>query len=636
MWSYSFEVPILMILVIILGFYFARPRLPIRRNLTFVHLIVAETVTIITDLTATMVDNNPSNYGIGLIKTLNMLYFLLFFVRAYIMYLFSASVTKNPLQKDFLIRQIIRLPAYAGVIFSVLSAVLGSETVPYFIFYIDKSGYHSGNMYNYIYFCGFYYVLMSFVFSFLFRKSLGRRREKYGIAVYNILIFLSLLVRIVLPKYLIMDTILLMAILVVFLAFINPEFFVELRGYTFNRAALNEHLEENYESFKMIPFGVVVRKYHEMYDIYGASHMEEGLVLMGKFFKQLIPKGIVFYCRNGRFVILTKPEADIKGIIEVIRARFNKPWKSLNTELYLSVSFVNYEPITSKSPVETILKTMMKTLDTAGTMESKEPLLVTEANLEQEKIEAKVRKCIETVIKDTGFELFLQPIVDAATGKVVGAEALSRIRDEEGKIIAPGIFIPVAENSGRINELGELVFDEACRFIKENNLGKSGVEWINVNLSPTQFIRTDLAERYSSIVDKYGIDPGCVHLEITEGSMIDDSFSQWQIDVMTAKGFKFVLDDYGTGYSNLARLKRCPFITIKLDMSIVWDFCKEPDEILPNMIQAFKHMGFSITAEGIEDTHMLSTMKEIGCDFLQGYFYSKPVPAAEFAKEYLE
>lgn len=636
MWSYSFEVPILMILAIILGFYFARPRLPIRRNLTFVHLIVAETVTIITDLTATMVDNNPSNYGIGLIKTLNMLYFLLFFVRAYIMYLFSASVTKNPLQKDFLIRQIIRLPAYAGVIFSVLSAVLGSETVPYFIFYIDKSGYHSGNMYNYIYFCGFYYVLMSFVFSFLFRKSLGRRREKYGIAVYNCLIFLSLFVRIILPKYLIMDTILLMAILVVFLAFINPEFFVELRGYTFNRAALNEHLEENYESFKMIPFGVVVRKYHEMYDIYGASHMEEGLVLMGKFFRQLIPKGIVFYCRNGRFVILTKPEADIKGIIEEIRARFNKPWKSLNTELYLSVSFVNYEPITSKSPVETILKTMMKTLDTAGTMESKEPLLVTEANLEQEKIEAKVRKCIEIVIKDTGFELFLQPIVDAATGKVVGAEALSRIRDEEGKIIAPGIFIPVAENSGRINELGELVFEETCKFIKENAPGKAGVDWINVNLSPTQFIRTDLAERYAAIVDKYGIDPASVHLEITEGSMIDDSFSRRQIDAMTDKGFKFVLDDYGTGYSNLARLKKCPFITIKLDMSIVWDFCKEPDEILPNMIQAFKHMGFSITAEGIEDTHMLSTMKEIGCDFLQGYFYSKPVPAAEFAKEYLE
>ena len=635
MWSYSFEVPILMILVIILGFYFARPRLPIRRNLTFIHLIVAETVAIIANLAATMVDNEPAAYGTGLIKTLNMLYFVLFFVRAYIMYLFSASVTKNPLQKNILIRQIIRLPLYFGVIVSVLSAVIGSEKISY-LFYIDKDGYHSGSMYNYIYFCGLFYVLMSFVFSFLFRKSLGRRREKYGIAAYNCFIFLSLLVRIILPKYLIMDTILLMAILVVFLAFINPEFFVELRGYTFNRAALSEYFEENYGNLKLIPLGVVVRKYQEMYDIYGSAHMEEGLVLMGKFFRQLIPKSIIFYCRSGRFVILLKPDADIKGIMDEIRARFNKPWKSQNTELYLSVSFVYYEPIKAEYPVETALRTMVKTLDIAGAMESKEPLLVTEANLEQEKLEAKVRKCIERVIKDTGFELFLQPIVDAATGKAVGAEALSRIRDEEGKIISPGIFIPVAENSGRINELGELVFDEACRFVKENDPGKSGVEWINVNLSPTQFIRTDLAERYAAIVDKYGIDPASVHLEITEGSMIDDSFSQWQIDAMTEKGFKFVLDDYGTGYSNLSRLKKCPFTTIKIDMSLVWDYCKEPDEILPNMIQTFKHMGFAITAEGIEDAHMVNTMKDIGCDLLQGYYYSKPVPAAEFAKEYLK
>ena len=104
---------------------------------------------------------------------------------------------------------------------------------------------------------------------------------------------------------------------------------------------------------------------------------------------------------------------------------------------------------------------------------------------------------------------------------------------------------------------------------------------------------------------------------------------------MTESGFKFVLDDYGTGYSNLSRLKRCPFINIKLDMSIVWDYCKEPEEILPNMIQAFKYMGFKITAEGIENLEMADTMKNIGCDFLQGYYYSKPIPQDEFISKYM-
>lgn len=636
MWSYSFEVPILMILAIILGFYFARPRLPLKRNVTFIKMIIIETLTIIADLAATMADNDYTSYSVLTLNVLNMVYFIAFFSRAYVMYLFSASVTKDSLEQRKFVRQVLSLPWFIGFILSILSAAFGSKKTSYLIFYIDSGGYHSGGMYNYMYICSFFYIIMAFISAGLYWKSLGRRREKYGIVVYNLFIFVALLTRFTLPRHLIMDTIILMAILVVFLAFINPEFFIDLRGYAFNHVALAEHLEENIGKIKFTPVGVVVRNFNEMTDIYGTAQMEEGLVLIGKHLKKEFPQGITFYLRNGRFLVLIKPDADVRRKLKEIRERFYKPWKSQTAELYLSVSFTTYDPVTERHLPEIILKTTLKTLDIAGSIESDEPMFVTAASLEQEELETKVRRCIETAIKDTGFELFLQPIVDAATEKVVGAEALSRIRDEEGNIIAPGIFIPVAENSGRINELGELVFDEACRFIKENDPGKSGVNWINVNLSPTQFIRTDLAERYASIVDKYGIDPGSVHLEITEGSMIDDSFSRWQIDAMTEKGFKFVLDDYGTGYSNLSRLKKCPFTTIKLDMSIVWDYCKEPDEILPNMIQAFKHMGFAITAEGIEDTNMVNTMKNIGCDLLQGYYYSKPMPAAEFAKEYLK
>ena len=303
-------------------------------------------------------------------------------------------------------------------------------------------------------------------------------------------------------------------------------------------------------------------------------------------------------------------------------------------ELYLSVGFATYEIVGGGYTGEVLLKTLLNALDKAGRGENSKPIHVTEADLQQTEKENWVRQCIERVIDYTGFELYLQPIVDAASGRILGAEALSRIRDVEGNIIPPGIFIPIAENSGRINELGELVFEHTCKFIKESNFEKAGFDWINVNLSPAQFIRTDLAERYSAIVEKYGIDPARVHLEITEQAMIDDSFLQRQLRDMGEKGFVFVLDDYGTGYSNLSRLKKCPFASVKLDMSIVWDFCKEQDAILPNMIKALKHMGFSITAEGIEDEDMERIMKRIGCDYLQGYHFSKPVPAKEFAERY--
>jgi EAL domain-containing protein (putative c-di-GMP-specific phosphodiesterase class I) len=104
---------------------------------------------------------------------------------------------------------------------------------------------------------------------------------------------------------------------------------------------------------------------------------------------------------------------------------------------------------------------------------------------------------------------------------------------------------------------------------------------------------------------------------------------------MREKGFMFVLDDYGTGYSNLSRLRNCPFINIKLDMSIVRDYCKKPDEMLPNMVHTFKHLHFEVTAEGVEDVGMAVMLKEIGCDYLQGYHYSKPIPMNEFVDKYM-
>ena len=631
MWNYSFEIPTLSILAIILAFYFSRPRLPVRKNITFIYMIVIETLIIILDVIATEIDNDYASYSIILMKILNMLYFIAFFDRAYIMYLFSISVLKDSLQNGRLIKKLIIMPLIAGIIISIISMITGSADFPYVIFYINETGYHSGKLYNLLYACGFFYVLLALIAVFMFGRTLRRRRERYGILFYNLLIFAALIIRLIWPKYLVMDTFILIAILIVFLAFGNPDFHLDLRGNAFNRLALSEYLEENTGKLRLVPFGVVIRNYHEMRNLYESSQMEEGLIMIAKYLKRRSPKGILFYCRRGRFIILDQPGKDFREETKAITERFDHPWKSHSAELYLSAGFATFDSIDGNFSSEILLSTMLKALESVGGAELEEPLNVTEDDIKHTETERGIRQCIENALDGDGFELYLQPIIDAKTGKITGAEALSRIRDADGNIIPPGLFIPVAEKSGRINKLGELVFDRTCNYIKENPLEKMGIEWINVNLSPLQFLCTDLDERYSSIIEKYGIDPNTVHLEITEEAMIDDRFLQKQIKAMGEKGFLFVLDDYGTGYSNLSRLKKCPFINVKLDMSIVWDYCREPDDILPNMIQAFKNMGFSITAEGIEDEDMVNTMKNIGCDLLQGYYYSKPVPASELA-----
>lgn len=630
MWDYSFEVPLLFIFAIILAFFFSRPRLSLRHSRIFLWMIMIETFTIIMDLCASHVDNLYADYDITLIKVLNMLYFIAFFVRSYVLYLFAASVMKDTLERNAVLRHFIRLPMCVGVILSIVSALSGSAEFPHLIFYIDESGYHSGTLYSLLYAFGFYYVILAFISLFLYRNRLGRRREKFSMLFYNVILLFAMAVRLAFPQYLVMDTMIFTAILVVFLAFENPEYFLELKGVTFNRLAFSELLEENINSINRIPYGVVIYNFFEMRDLYGHAQMEAGLVVIARFLKQLFPKDNLFYCRNGRFSILVNPGTNLKEKTEEIIERFKKPWQTETIELYLSAGIAFFGETQEKHDAEILISGMLKGLDSVG--KSGNVSKFTEEILEQTEKEKYIRNCIEAALETGGLELYLQPIVNASTNKTVGAEALSRIRDFEGNIIPPGIFIPIAETSGRINELGELVFEKACRFMAKEDTEKMGIEWINVNLSPAQFVRTDLAERYSTIVKRYGIDPSKVHLEITEGAMIDENFLQKQMGTMTECGFKFVLDDYGTGYSNLSRLKKCPFINIKIDMSIVWDYCKEPEDILPNMIQAFKYMGFNITAEGIENEEMVKIMTDIGCDYLQGYCYSKPVPEEEFVK----
>lgn len=247
---------------------------------------------------------------------------------------------------------------------------------------------------------------------------------------------------------------------------------------------------------------------------------------------------------------------------------------------------------------------------------------------------AQIKRAVEIAVEKNSVELFLQPVIDAQTHKLIGAEALARIRDEAGEIIPPFQFIPIAEKNGRINVLGEQMFEKTCKFISEHDIEGMGLRWINVNLSPIQFLRRDLKDRFSAILQKYKIPSGKIHLEITEESMIDFDLLQKQMQVMQESGFQFVLDDYGRGYSNVARMKKCPFINIKLDMEFVWDYFKCKDKILPTLVQTIKQMDFTVTAEGIENLDMAKVMKEIGCDYLQGFCFSKPIPAAEFLEIY--
>ena len=624
MWDYSFVFPTFLILLIILAFYFSSPRLYIRENRIFLLLILVETLTIMADIVSSHVDNEFERFPAGFVWMVNIAFFVLFFLRGFLFFKFTQCIVKTGIRQS---RQVlICMPLLLSFLFTLTTPFTGA------LFSITGEGYRSGSWYGLTYVFALIYLLFSFGALAKNRTKL-RRREWYCSLFFNGILLIGLVFRYLMPVYLLYDTFCMMAIIAIYLAFGNPEYYLTLRGSIFNGKAFRDTIEDRRGRLHHRCLGVAVHKFPEMRDIYGSEQMEEGMYLIGRFLVDTFPGETVYYYGMGRFILLGDRKMDLSDKCAKLKARFHGIWKAPSAELSLEAGAVTWEmtdEVAGQDDLIHIVSLAFKKADATGL---DQPVEVTLEDLGQAMRETVVKRSLEYAIEHDGIDVYLQPIVEAATGKVMGAEALSRVWAAGGNMISPELFIPIAENNGRINELGEVAFEKTCRFIRDHDLKAMGIGWINVNLSPQQFLRTDLADRLAEILNRYGLTADVIHLEITEQSLIDDVFLRKQMELAEKKGFKFVLDDYGTGYSNITRLKQCSFTSIKLDMSVVWDYCEKPDDILPNMIRAFKDMGFTVTAEGIENAHMAETMKSIGCDYLQGFHYSKPVPMEEFAQK---
>ncbi|QRM55316.1 ammonium transporter [Sinorhizobium sp. BG8] len=226
------------------------------------------------------------------------------------------------------------------------------------------------------------------------------------------------------------------------------------------------------------------------------------------------------------------------------------------------------------------------------------------------------------------FELYLQPRVDVSTAMISGYEALVRWNNPERGLIGPNDFIPVAEASGKIVQIGEWVLREACLIAASSIEGRR----ISVNVSPMQFRQLNFLRIVADVIAETGISPERLELEITESTLIDDDRrALFILKELKKIGVAIALDDFGTGYSSLSYLSRFPFDTIKIDRSFVngLETNDNAAAIVRSIIDLGTGLGMKVVAEGIETPETAISLVRAGCDELQGYLLGKPVPAGE-------
>ncbi|MCR4806283.1 MAG: EAL domain-containing protein [Lachnospiraceae bacterium] len=347
----------------------------------------------------------------------------------------------------------------------------------------------------------------------------------------------------------------------------------------------------------------------------------------------------VFYLQNGHFAVMTG-----ESEMEVINAAagsvvdvLNKPFEvqHFKTELSCRSCIVRCpEDIDTYEGVVNFEGTLDQVMDN-----DKTSFMLSEVvNSDDFKLKSELDDIIADAIEHKKFQMYYQPIYSAKKMKFVSAEALIRLIDDKYGFVSPGLFIPAAEASGAIHQIGDYVLDAVCRFLSEADLKKMGLEYVEINLSVAQCVETDLVFKVLNVLDKYDLSVDKINLEITETAAdFDPTMVDRNVHRLSEKGVKFSLDDYGTGYSNIKRVTSLPIDVVKLDKSFV-DEMDDPQMwiVIKNTVNMLHEMKKDILVEGVEEEKTLNRFLNLGCEYIQGYYFSRPLPEKDFVNFMME
>ena len=256
-----------------------------------------------------------------------------------------------------------------------------------------------------------------------------------------------------------------------------------------------------------------------------------------------------------------------------------------------------------------------------------------EADLQKHLLdEQRINETMEDALENGEFKVYYQPKHETITGKIVGAEALVRWEHPEYGFMSPGQFIPLFEKNGFITKLDMFILEKVCKDIKRwKDKGYSFVP-VSVNVSRRDFLEEGLIDKQIQIIDGYRIEHAYIHMEVTESLYSENTeIIISQLKKVQELGFMIGMDDFGSGYSSLGLLSSFPLNILKLDISFVRNF-RENEIVIENIIKMAHRLGLLTVAEGAETNEQVATLKTLGCDFIQGFYFSKPLPIDEYEK----
>ena len=420
-----------------------------------------------------------------------------------------------------------------------------------------------------------------------------------------------------------------LSIVLVFIQFENPELYLDRTTGLFNAFAYRRYVEQLYNkggAFSMVGISFDETPWQD--DQQPTHSVEESQQLYNAFLKT--QGAYVFKIQENEIMLVFPKVESAKQAWDVVTSPEYMP----TIDALPSRPSIYYvpDPRCVNSPRE-ILE-LLRYVSMRKTNSQEDPFLTVDRSMmEQILAERATAQMIRDALAEDRVVVYYQPIYSVTQKRFTSAEALVRIVDQEGKLIPPGAFIQVAEDNGLIIDIGKRVLEKACQFYQSHDLGSYGIGYIEVNLSVAQCADAKLSEDYIGIMESAQIEPCRINLEITESTSAREKQTLIShMDRMISRGVHFSLDDFGSGASNLNYVMDMPVQIVKFDKEMIQAYFSS--DKAKYVMEAAMHMihglGLKIVAEGVETEEQYRRMKEMKINYIQGFYFSKPLPEDEF------
>lgn len=404
-----------------------------------------------------------------------------------------------------------------------------------------------------------------------------------------------------------------------------------------NRLHLESYLTEaihraNKTNMILAVISMDINRFKDINDIKGHSLGDDIIKSVSSRLKAILGNNVLLVRPGGdEFFIVLENLMDKRSIeltVSKIIRSFETPFTIKKETYYLSMSIgISLYKEHSES-VETLIcfaELAMYESKKSGTgFEFFQPHMRTFTD-EHFHIELQLRQALE----NREIDLYFQPKYSLMTGLITGAEALIRLRNN--KRVSPADFIPIAENTGLIHQLGEIVLNRACEEVKKWNAISVYPLRVAINFSARQFQKPGITKKIIKIIEVHQVPTSWLEIEITESLLLSQDAVK-ELRTLQKMGFHIAVDDFGTGYSSLSYIKGLPIQTLKIDKSFINDIQEDGSnaEITSIILKLAEKLGLNVVAEGVEKVHQLEYLKKQGCQEVQGYLLNKPIIASEF------